>query len=97
MSTPRKEQTQKRHRRLRRHLEGTPDRPRLAVYRSNEHIYAQVIDDAAQHTLAAASSLDKDLRTRHCIVDIGTIGACMNMKWHPDKKATDICEWQAWP
>ena len=61
-STPRKQQTQKRHRRLRRHLEGTPERPRLAVYRSNEHIYAQVIDDAAQHTLAAASSLDKDLR-----------------------------------
>ncbi|RCL54322.1 MAG: 50S ribosomal protein L18 [Synechococcus sp. MED-G71] len=61
--TPRKEQTQKRHWRLRRHLEGTPERPRLAVYRSNEHIYAQVIDDAAQHTLAAASSLDKDLRT----------------------------------
>ena len=51
------------HRRLRRHLEGTPERPRLAVYRSNEHIYAQVIDDAAQHPLAAASSLDKDLRT----------------------------------
>jgi large subunit ribosomal protein L18 len=64
MSTSsRKVQTQRRHRRLRRHLEGTPHRPRLAVYRSNEHIYAQVIDDAAQHTLAAASSLDKDLRT----------------------------------
>jgi large subunit ribosomal protein L18 len=62
-STSRKLQTQRRHRRLRRHLAGTPDRPRLAVYRSNEHIYAQVIDDAAQHTLAAASSLDKDLRT----------------------------------
>ena len=59
----RKQQTHRRHRRLRRHLEGTPERPRLAVYRSNEHIYAQVIDDAAQHTLAAASSLDKDLRT----------------------------------
>jgi len=62
-STSRKLQTQRRHRRLRRYLAGTPDRPRLAVYRSNEHIYAQVIDDAAQHTLAAASSLDKDLRT----------------------------------
>ena len=62
-STPRKQQTQKRYRRLRRHLEGTPERPRLAVYRSNEHIYAQVIDYAAQHTLAAASSLDKDLRS----------------------------------
>ena len=64
MSTlSRKQQTQKRHRRLRRHLNGSAERPRLAVFRSNNHIYAQVIDDAAQHTLAAASSLDKDLRT----------------------------------
>ena len=59
----RKQQTQKRHRRLRRHLKGTPQRPRLAVFRSNNHIYAQVIDDEAQNTLCAASTLDKDLRT----------------------------------
>ena len=64
MSSPsRNQQTQKRHRRLRRHLIGTPDRPRLAVFRSNNHIYAQVIDDDAQNTLAAASSLDKELRS----------------------------------
>ena len=64
MSTlSRKQQTQKRHRRLRRNLAGTAARPRLAVFRSNNHIYAQVIDDDAQNTLAAASSLDKDLRT----------------------------------
>ncbi|MCP9839074.1 50S ribosomal protein L18 [Synechococcus sp. J7-Johnson] len=64
MSTlSRKQQTQKRHRRLRRHLNGTSDRPRLAVFRSNNHIYAQVIDDAAQATLCAASTLDKDLRS----------------------------------
>ena len=59
----RKQQTQKRHRRLRRHLKGTAQRPRLAVFRSNNHIYAQVIDDEAQNTLCAASTLDKDLRT----------------------------------
>ncbi len=64
MSTlSRKQQTQKRHKRLRRHLAGTPSRPRLAVFRSNNHIYAQVIDDDAQNTLCAASTLDKDLRT----------------------------------
>jgi len=64
MSSPsRKQQTQKRHRRLRRTLAGTADRPRLAVFRSNNHIYAQVIDDDAQNTLCAASTLDKDLRT----------------------------------
>ncbi|MCX5951231.1 MAG: 50S ribosomal protein L18 [Cyanobacteria bacterium] len=64
MSTlSRKLQTQKRHRRLRRYLSGTTERPRLAVFRSNNHIYAQVIDDDAQSTLCSASSLDKDLRT----------------------------------
>ena len=59
----RKQQTQKRHRRLRRHISGSSDRPRLAVFRSNNHIYAQIIDDLAQNTLCAASTLDKDLRT----------------------------------
>ena len=59
----RKKQTQKRHKRLRRYLTGTSKRPRLAVFRSNNHIYAQVIDDDSQSTLCAASTLDKDLRT----------------------------------
>ena len=58
----RKQQTQKRHKRLRRTLLGTQKRPRLAVFRSNNHIYAQVIDDESQSTLCAASTLDKDLR-----------------------------------
>lgn len=58
----RKHQTQRRHHRLRRQISGTPDRPRLAVYRSNNHIYAQVIDDVAQSTLCAASTVDRDLR-----------------------------------
>ena len=58
----RKQKTQKRHKRLRRYLNGTSDRPRLAVFRSNNHIYAQVIDDEAQSTLCSASTLDKDLR-----------------------------------
>ena len=63
MSTlSRKLQTQKRHRRLRRHLSGSAARPRLAVFRSNNHIYAQVIDDDAQSTLCSASSVDKELR-----------------------------------
>ena len=59
----RKQQTQKRHRRLRRHISGSSERPRLAVFRSNNHIYAQIIDDLAQNTLCAASTLDKGLRT----------------------------------
>lgn len=60
----RKQQTQKRHRRLRRHLSGTAVRPRLAVFRSNSHIYAQIIDDEACSTLCSASTLDKDLRQK---------------------------------
>jgi large subunit ribosomal protein L18 len=48
------------HKRIRRKLRGTPERPRLAIYRSVAHIYAQVIDDTVGQTLAAASSLDKD-------------------------------------
>ena len=53
---------QKRHDRIRLRLEGTGSRPRLAVFRSNVHIYAQVIDDASGRTLAAASTAEKELR-----------------------------------
>ena len=52
----------RRHRRVRKHVHGTSQRPRLAVYRSNKHISAQVIDDERGHTLAAASSTETDLR-----------------------------------
>jgi large subunit ribosomal protein L18 len=52
----------KRHRRVRATVIGTSARPRLNVFRSLNHIYAQVIDDATGHTLAAAGTLDKDLR-----------------------------------
>ena len=53
----------KRHRRVRVKISGTPERPRLNVFRSNKHIYAQVIDDLAGKTLVAASSLDPQLRS----------------------------------
>jgi large subunit ribosomal protein L18 len=51
-----------RHKRLRKKMSGTQERPRLAVFRSHSHIYAQVIDDSAGHTLVAASTLDPDLK-----------------------------------
>ena len=61
-SLSRKKQTQKRHKRLRRFLAGTKSRPRLSVFRSNNHIYAQVIDDDAQQTICAASTVDKEFK-----------------------------------
>jgi len=54
----------RRHARVRRKVSGTPERPRLAVFRSNRHIVAQVIDDAAGRTLAAASTMEPGLRRR---------------------------------
>ncbi len=60
----RKPQVQKRHQSIRVKISGTPDCPRLAVYRSTKHIYAQVIDDVNKVTLAAASSVDKELKEK---------------------------------
>jgi len=56
-------QLEKRRRRVRQNVIGTAERPRLNVFRSSAHIYAQIIDDIKGATLAAASSLDKSLRT----------------------------------
>ncbi len=60
-----KEQIRERlHRRIRKGVSGTTERPRLAVFRSQSHIYAQVIDDNAGRTLCSASSLDKELKSK---------------------------------
>ena len=53
---------QKKHRRMRNHIAGTAARPRLAVFRSNSHMYAQIIDDTVGHTLVSASTLQKDVK-----------------------------------
>jgi len=64
MKVNRKESTRRRHGRIRRKVFGTLERPRLAVFRSNQHIYAQVIDDTGHQTLAAASTLESDLKEK---------------------------------
>ena len=55
-----KAQRQKRHKRVRSKITGTPERPRLNVFRSGKHIYAQIIDDVSKTTICSASSVEKD-------------------------------------
>lgn len=54
----------RRHRRVRKTVSGSAERPRLCVFRSNQHMYAQVVDDLTGRTLAAASTLDQELRKK---------------------------------
>jgi large subunit ribosomal protein L18 len=65
----------KRHRRVRAKLFGTSDRPRLGVFRSQKHIYAQLIDDAQGVTLASASSLDPEIRGAESVTGSTAEGA----------------------
>jgi large subunit ribosomal protein L18 len=60
--TSRTEIREQKHRRLRGHLSGTAECPRLCVFRSNQHIYAQIVDDVAGKTLAAANTLQADVK-----------------------------------
>ncbi|MBE9101450.1 50S ribosomal protein L18 [Vacuolonema iberomarrocanum] len=64
MKLTRKASVHRRHQRIRRRVVGTSGRPRLSIFRSQQHIYAQVIDDSQHRTLAAASTLEPDLRTK---------------------------------
>lgn len=54
---------EKKHMKIRNRFSGTPERPRMAVFRSNNHMYVQIIDDAAGNTLVAASTLDKEVKS----------------------------------
>ncbi|MDD5823749.1 MAG: 50S ribosomal protein L18 [Firmicutes bacterium] len=64
MATSRNERRLKRHARVRKNLFGTPEKPRMCVYRSNKNISVQIIDDVTGHTLCSASSLDKELKAQ---------------------------------
>ena len=62
--TDRNLERDRRHKRVRTKISGTAERPRLCVYRSNSHLYAQIIDDVAGNTLVSASTLDKEVKTK---------------------------------
>lgn len=64
-STNRKMERERRHIRVRTKISGTAERPRLCVYRSNTNLYVQIIDDVAGKTLAQASTMDKEIKTKH--------------------------------
>jgi large subunit ribosomal protein L18 len=77
MRGSREDARRRRHRRVRKSVHGTIDRPRLTVFRSNRYIYAQLVDDDAGRTLAAASSQEKTLRdktlSRETAASVGTL------------------------
>jgi large subunit ribosomal protein L18 len=69
MATKKLEARTRRHRRVRKKVRGTADRPRLSVFRSSRHVYAQVIDDVNGRTIASASTMEKDARGSAATVD----------------------------
>ena len=62
MALTKPERLKRRHRRVRKKIMGTAERPRLAVFRSSKHVYVQAIDDIAGHTIASASTMETNLR-----------------------------------
>ncbi len=83
----RTEVREKKHRRMRHHLAGTADRPRLAVFRSNNHMYAQIIDDTVANTLVAASTLEKDVKAE--LEKTNNVAAAAHLGTVIAKKALD--------
>lgn len=69
MTTKKVEARTRRHRRVRKKVRGTAERPRLSVFRSSRHVYAQVIDDVNGRTIASASTMEKDARGGAATVD----------------------------
>jgi large subunit ribosomal protein L18 len=81
MRGTRQDARQRRHTRVRKRVRGTAERPRLAVFRSNRYIYAQLIDDVSGETLAAASSQEADLRGSSLNVDTASkVGALLGSR-----------------
>ena len=81
----------KRKRRIRKKISGSPERPRMSVYKSNRYVYVQVIDDTIGHTLAAASTKEKELSSlRRCVGDAEKLGEVIGKRLQEKKKKTVI-------
>ncbi len=88
--TDRKMERTRRHVRVRRKVSGTADRPRLCVYRSNTNLYVQIIDDVAANTLVAASTLDKEIKTKHANKEAAKELGTLIAKKAADKKIETV-------
>ena len=88
--TDRKFERTRRHIRVRRKVSGTAECPRLCMFRSNSGIYAQIIDDTKGVTLVAASTLDKEVKTKHSNKEAAKEVGALIAKRAKDKKITDV-------
>ena len=88
--TDRKFERTRRHIRVRRKISGTPEKPRLCVYKSNNNIYAQIIDDVAGNTIVSASTLDKEVKTKHANIEAAKEVGTLIAKRATDKKIKTV-------
>ena len=79
-----------RHARVRKKVSGTPEKPRLNLYRSNTNIYAQIIDDTKGVTLVSASTLDKEVKTKHANKEAAKELGTLIAKKAADKKIDTV-------
>ena len=82
------------HMRVRNHLAGTADRPRLAVFRSNNHMYAQIIDDSVGNTIVAASTVEKSIKEALEQTDNVDAAAYVGVCWQRCRRYSKICALQ---
>ncbi len=88
--TDREMERRRRHIRVRRKISGTAERPRLCVYRSNTNLYVQIIDDVAGNTLVSASTLDKEIKTKHANKEAAKEVGALIAKRAADKKIESV-------
>ena len=86
----RKAERERRHARVRNKISGTADRPRLCVFRSNNNLFVQVIDDVAGNTLVQASTLDKEIKIKHANKEAAKELGTLIAKRAADKKIKTV-------